>query len=156
MEFPGSLNRWQVAYNHPIGNIYHLYTTYIIANWVIICYRSHLLREPKTTIEKGVLLKTAFFWIFWKVLSLAGHADLKDSNDDFLVLFWLHKKRIFGVCHWGRVVISWFLCKSWLLFCNYKRFINTTITTPNCWVPGYFYIVIPNVTVVFFAYLKLN
>ena len=23
------------------------------ANWVIICYRSHLLREPETTIENG-------------------------------------------------------------------------------------------------------
>ena len=40
MEFPGSLNRWQVAYNHPIGNIYHLYTSYIfhIAFWGVICY----------------------------------------------------------------------------------------------------------------------
>ena len=40
MEFPGSLNRWQVAYNHPIGNIYHLYTSYIfhIAFWGVLCY----------------------------------------------------------------------------------------------------------------------
>ena len=29
MEFPGSLNRWYVPYNPPIGSIYHLYTTYI-------------------------------------------------------------------------------------------------------------------------------
>ena len=26
----GSLNRWYVIYNHPIGSIYHLYTTYIL------------------------------------------------------------------------------------------------------------------------------
>ena len=37
-------------YNHPIGSIYHLYIPLIVlANWVIICYRSHLLREPGFT-----------------------------------------------------------------------------------------------------------
>ena len=34
----GSLNRWYVIYNHPIGSRCHLYTTYIWPNWVIICY----------------------------------------------------------------------------------------------------------------------
>ena len=28
-EFSGSCKKWQVAYNHPIGSIYHLYTRYI-------------------------------------------------------------------------------------------------------------------------------
>ena len=52
MEFPGSLNRWdrwhvifQLA--RTISLIYHLY----IAFWEVICYRSHLLWEPETTID---------------------------------------------------------------------------------------------------------
>ena len=48
---PGSLNRWDpVPYNPPIGS-----TTYIplivLAYWVIIYHRSHLLREPETAID---------------------------------------------------------------------------------------------------------
>ena len=46
----GSLNRWYVIYNHPIGSIYHLY----IANWVIIYHRSHLLREPGNSIDISI------------------------------------------------------------------------------------------------------
>ena len=54
MEFPGSRNGWWVAYNHPIGNIYHLYYyIYILATWVIIYITYHLLREPETTIESS-------------------------------------------------------------------------------------------------------
>ena len=50
MEFPGSLNRWYVPYNPPIGSIYHLYTTYILPiGWLYITY--HLLREPETAID---------------------------------------------------------------------------------------------------------
>ena len=50
MEFSGFHNRWWVIYTHIyspnwqyIPLTYHLY----IANWVIICCRSHLLREPR-------------------------------------------------------------------------------------------------------------
>ena len=50
MEFPGSLNRWLVPYNPPIGSIYHLHTTYILPiGWLYITY--HLLREPETAID---------------------------------------------------------------------------------------------------------
>ena len=45
-----------VAYNPPEGNIYIIYiyilsgiSVVYIANWVIVCYRSHLLREPGFT-----------------------------------------------------------------------------------------------------------
>ena len=39
-----------MIYNHPIGSIYHLYTTYILpTGWLYITY--HLLREPETTID---------------------------------------------------------------------------------------------------------
>ena len=48
----GSLNRWQVIYNHPIGSIYHLYTTYILPSGEL-CAAYHLLREPETTIDSG-------------------------------------------------------------------------------------------------------
>ena len=49
----GSLNRWQVIYNHPIGSIYHLYTTYIP---LIVpsggLYATYLLlREPGNSIN---------------------------------------------------------------------------------------------------------
>ena len=30
MDFLGSCKGWLVVYNHPIGSIYHLYTTYIL------------------------------------------------------------------------------------------------------------------------------
>ena len=59
MEFPGvPLKKvGAVAYNPPIGSIYHLYTTYI-ANWGIIYHPSHLLREPQQKwgerIDEGV------------------------------------------------------------------------------------------------------
>ena len=39
-----------IAYNHPIGNLYHLYTTYILPiGWLYIPY--HLLGEAETTID---------------------------------------------------------------------------------------------------------
>ena len=52
--FPGSLTRWYRWYiyihiyiSHPISSIYATSIPLIVlANWVIICYRSHLLREP--------------------------------------------------------------------------------------------------------------
>ena len=50
MEFPSSLNRWQVAYNNPIRNIYHLYTTYILLPIGLLYATYHLLREPETAI----------------------------------------------------------------------------------------------------------
>ena len=41
-----------MAYNPPIGNMFATYIPLIVlAFWGIICYRSHLLREPETTIE---------------------------------------------------------------------------------------------------------
>ena len=45
-------------YNPPIGSIYHLYTTYILPFWGVICYRSHLLvrgnqKQPLTWLEKN-------------------------------------------------------------------------------------------------------
>ncbi len=41
-----------MAYNPPIGSIYHLYTTYILpSGGLYVTYR--LLREPETTIEKS-------------------------------------------------------------------------------------------------------
>ena len=39
-----------MAYNHPIGSIYHLYTTYILPSGGL--YNPyHLLGEPETTID---------------------------------------------------------------------------------------------------------
>ena len=35
-DFSGSCTRWQVAYNHPIGSIYCLYTRYILLSWVFL------------------------------------------------------------------------------------------------------------------------
>ena len=50
MESPGSPNGWQVLYNHPIGNRYHLYTTSILPiRWFYITY--HPLGEPETAID---------------------------------------------------------------------------------------------------------
>ena len=46
MEFPGSLNRWYVAYNHPIGSIYHVYTAYILPSAGIYA-TYHLLGNQK-------------------------------------------------------------------------------------------------------------
>ena len=41
-----------IFFHHPSGSIYHLYTPLIVlANWMIICYRSHLWREPGTSIQ---------------------------------------------------------------------------------------------------------
>ena len=52
-----------MAYNPPIGSIYHLYTTYILpSGWLYGTY--HLLGAPETTIEdstpnkKGTELRT--------------------------------------------------------------------------------------------------
>ena len=39
-----------MAYNPPIGSIYHLYTTYILPSGGLYA-TYHLLREPETTIE---------------------------------------------------------------------------------------------------------
>ena len=48
-----------MIYNHPIRqyNIPLIYLPLIVlANWVIICYRFHLLREPGNSIDDGVTL----------------------------------------------------------------------------------------------------
>ena len=47
MEFPGSLNRWYVIYNHPLGNIYHLY--FLLGDY--ISHTTYYIREPETAIE---------------------------------------------------------------------------------------------------------
>ena len=58
MVVSGSLNRWEVAYNHPIGKDYKWYISGIVlANWMITCYRSHLLREPGNSIDNNPLLR---------------------------------------------------------------------------------------------------
>ena len=58
MVVSGSPKRWQVAYNPPIGSIYHLYTTYILpCGGLYATY--HLLGEPETTIE-GVVIPRIF------------------------------------------------------------------------------------------------
>ena len=38
-------------YSHPSGRKNATYSHSVLANWVIICYRSHLLQEPETTID---------------------------------------------------------------------------------------------------------
>ena len=45
-DFSGSCKRWYVAYNHPIGSIYRLYTRYILppGGWYS---PDHLLPEPE-------------------------------------------------------------------------------------------------------------
>ena len=59
MVVSGSLNRWQVAYIPPEGKEYKWYMSgiYIIytANWGILCYRSHLLREPGNSIDHSFI-----------------------------------------------------------------------------------------------------
>ena len=50
MVVSGSPKRWEVAYNPPIGSIYHLYTTYILRSGGLYA-TYHLLGEPETTIE---------------------------------------------------------------------------------------------------------
>ena len=52
MVVSGSPKRWLVAYNPPIGSIYHLYTTYILPSGGLYA-TYHLLGEPETTIELG-------------------------------------------------------------------------------------------------------
>ena len=95
MEFPGSLNRWQVPYNHPIGNIYHLYTTYLLPiGWLYGTY--HLLWEPGNSIDKtGVWLSLG--WRGWIQLQLdvpwSGRKNTplaKKNTPDF------HLLKIFG------------------------------------------------------------
>ena len=44
---PVSLNRWYVIYNHPIGNIYHLY--FLLGDY--ISHTTYYIREPETAIE---------------------------------------------------------------------------------------------------------
>ena len=63
MVVSGSLNRWWVPCNPPIGRKNTTYIPLIVlANWVIIWYRSHLLREPGFTplIEEPDFLFVAF------------------------------------------------------------------------------------------------
>ena len=53
-----------MIYNHPIGSIYHLYTTYILP--IGLLYATyHLLREPGNSVEDSPSLffkKNGFFW----------------------------------------------------------------------------------------------
>ena len=59
----GSLTRWWVAYNHPTGSIFATYIPLIfLANWVIICYRSHLVREPGISISPSRGTGGGLFW----------------------------------------------------------------------------------------------
>ena len=59
----GSLTRWWVAYNHPIGSIFATYIPLIfLANWVIICYRSRLVREPGISISPSRGTGGGLFW----------------------------------------------------------------------------------------------
>ena len=45
-----------MAYNPPIGSIYHLYTTYILPSGGLYA-TSHLLGEPETTIDyMGIMM----------------------------------------------------------------------------------------------------
>ena len=46
-------------YNHPIRQYIPLIylPLIVLANWVIICYRSHLLREPGNSIDDGLNLR---------------------------------------------------------------------------------------------------
>ena len=57
---PGSLNRWDRY--HIIPQLAVVYTTYIplivLAYWVPISHRSHLLREPSNQLEKNDGSKT--------------------------------------------------------------------------------------------------
>ena len=46
----GFRKSWLLAYNPPIGSIYHLYTTYILPSRALYD-PYHLLGEPETTIE---------------------------------------------------------------------------------------------------------
>ena len=50
MVVSGSLNRWDRY--HIIAQLAVTIPLIVLANWVIIWYRSHLLREPETTIDK--------------------------------------------------------------------------------------------------------
>ena len=48
MQFPGSGNGWKVAYNHPIGSIYHLHTRYILPSRVLYNpYETPLIHSPE-------------------------------------------------------------------------------------------------------------
>ena len=50
-----------MAYNPPIGSIYHLYTTYILPSRGL--YNPyHLLGEPETTIERAGKFGSFFGW----------------------------------------------------------------------------------------------
>ena len=56
----GSLNRWYVIYNHEIGSISDLYTTYILPiGWLYATY--HLLREPGNSIDMCSWVNSNFF-----------------------------------------------------------------------------------------------
>ena len=66
--FPGSLNRWDTIFTPPIGRKNTTYIPLIVlANWVIIWYRSHLLREPGNSIEK-IGGNFTFFKLFWGIM----------------------------------------------------------------------------------------
>ena len=59
MEFPGSHNRWWVAYNHPIGNIYKWYISGIHCQLMVIIlspttYQGNQKQPLKTYPTKSV------------------------------------------------------------------------------------------------------
>ena len=66
MEFPGSL-----------GSIYHL-PLIVLANWMIICYQTHLLREPGFT----PLIR----WAFWPACGPLRSFWLRTL--DISMIFW--------------------------------------------------------------------
>ena len=59
----GSLNRWSVIYNHPIGSIYHLITTFTLPiGWLLAT--CHLLREPGNSIDCMHVFNLLFLSIY--------------------------------------------------------------------------------------------
>ncbi len=84
MVVSGSRKRWDwsVAYNPPIGSIYHLYTTYILPSGVLYA-TYHLLGEPETSIEflSGLIYLMAS-WLGFHLFHLQ-----KETNKSDLVAF---------------------------------------------------------------------
>ena len=71
-----------MAYNPPIGSIYHLHTTYILpSDGLYATY--HLLGEPETTIEKMIsIIQGIQVDLNLSLISLKS-LDFQDVYDDF-------------------------------------------------------------------------